>query len=155
MGLAYEDEPSILKHLAYFLKKSHLLEQVKKPTAILFNGGTMKPKSFQTAITNALDLWFPGPPVKVLESASLDLAVARGAAYYGKVRRGLGVRIGGGNARGYYLEIDVKDAQQKVTQQALTLLPRGAEEGSRYEPEHLFWLSPNKPIAKACRFLHL
>ena len=33
------------------------------------------------------------------------IAVAHGAAYYGLVRRGQGVRIGGGSARAYYLGI--------------------------------------------------
>jgi len=41
--------------------------------------------------------------VKELGGTDLDLAVARGAAYYGLVRRGRGVRIRGGTARAYYL----------------------------------------------------
>ena len=145
MGLPYENEPNILKHLAHFLKQSAVTP--KKPDYILFNGGAMKPTQFQEAMTNALDQWFSGNPIQVLETASLDLAVGRGAAYYGKVRRGLGVRIGGGTARGYYLEVEVKDQQKQSTKQAITLLPRGCEEGSSYEPEHTFWLTPNKPIA--------
>ena len=39
----------------------------------------------------------------MLTNASLDLAVAFGAAYYGVVRRGGGIRIGGGTARSYYV----------------------------------------------------
>ena len=38
--------------------------------------------------------------------ADLDLAVARGAAYYGLVRRGKGVRIRGGTARAYYVGVE-------------------------------------------------
>ena len=42
----------------------------------------------------------------VLDNQRLDLAVARGAAYYGMVRRGLGVRIAAGLARTYYIGVE-------------------------------------------------
>src|SRR5206468_1755512 len=58
-----------------------------------------------------------------LEAESLQLAVARGAAYFGLVRRGLGVRIGGGAARTYYLGLGGEPAT------ALCIVPRGMEEG--------------------------
>ncbi len=129
VGLPYEREPSITKHLAAFLSHS------SKPTHLLFNGGAMKPRAFQERIINSLDKWFPdGKPVQILPSSSLDLAVARGAAYYGKARRGEGIRIGGGIPRGYYLEID----EERV----VTLLPRGSE---NVTSEHTFSLLPNTP----------
>lgn len=140
MGLPYEDEPSITKHLATFLN-SHT--EPVKPDYVLFNGGTMKPVVFQNAILHSLKQWFPEKDPKLLQSQSLDLAVARGAAYYGKVRRGMGVKIGGGAARGYYLAVEVGGGSTK----ALTLLPRGSEEGAAYEPQETFWLMPNTPIA--------
>ena len=45
----------------------------------------------------------------VLDNDRLDLAVARGAAYYGMVRRGLGVRIAAGLARTYYIGVEGKE----------------------------------------------
>ncbi len=42
----------------------------------------------------------------VLENDRLDLAVAHGAAYYGLVRRGHGVRIAAGLARTYYIGVE-------------------------------------------------
>jgi len=42
----------------------------------------------------------------VLDNDRLDLAVARGAAYYGMVRRGEGVRIAAGLARTYYIGVE-------------------------------------------------
>ena len=42
----------------------------------------------------------------VLDNDRLDLAVARGAAYYGMVRRGQGVRIAAGLARTYYIGVE-------------------------------------------------
>lgn len=147
MGLPYANEPSITKHLAHFLSSNAGDDrQPKKPDFVLFNGGAMKPSLFQQAILNNLKEWFPEKCVQVLPSYNLDLAVARGAAYYGKVRRGMGVRIGGGMARGYYLLLDTKDQQGVVIKKALTLLPRGSEEGDSFEPETTFQLKSNIPV---------
>lgn len=148
MGLAYESEPSITKHLARFLwQSSNGTEKIKSPDFVLFNGGTMKPQLFQEAVMASLNSWFPHKKVAQLSSYNLDLAVARGAAYYGKVRRGIGVKITGGAARGYYLGLDSQANQGEIVRQALTLLPRGADEGARYEPEHTFLLRPNIPVS--------
>lgn len=142
MGLPYEEDPSVTKHLAYFLKQSAYDSDVKCPDYVLFNGGSMKPRAFQDGIMQSLQQWFPNNHPEVLETVSLDLAVARGAAYYGKARRGHGVRIGGGAARGYYLELEMEGKAK-----ALTLLPRGAEEGDKFEPEQTFYLRPNIPVS--------
>lgn len=144
MGLPYEDEPSITKHLAHFLQQAHYLE--KGVDYVLFNGGTMKPLSFQQAIYQSLCRWFPHKTPTMLASAGLDLAVARGAAYYGKARRGLGVAIGGGLPRTYYLKVDVKNEVGQFVHKALTVLPRGAEEGATFQSELNFMLRPNTPI---------
>lgn len=147
MGLPYEDEPSITKHLAHFLQQAHYFENNKKIDYLLFNGGTLKPESFQHAIERAINSWFPHSSLKCLASTSLDLAVARGAAYYGKVRRGFGVAIGGGLPRSYYLKIDVKDPSGQMKSQALTLLPRGSQEGRVFQSTQVFALRSNTPVA--------
>jgi molecular chaperone DnaK (HSP70) len=147
MGLPYEDEPSITKHLAHFLRQARYLDKGKGIDYILFNGGTLKPEIFQEALEQSLMTWFPQTPLQRLSSASLDLAVARGAAYYGKVRRGFGVAIGGGLPRTYYLKIDVKNANEQIISQALTLLPRGSQEGRVFQPQQIFALRPNTPVA--------
>lgn len=135
MGLPFEEEPSILNHLAVFLRQAGVV-----PTALLFNGGAMKPKAFQEAVYNALKRWFPEIACKRLESESLDLAVSRGAAYYGKVRAGLGIRIRSGLPRSLYLAVG---GEEKV----LTLLARGAEEGTTFSPEKPFLVKTNEPVA--------
>lgn len=135
MGLPFEEEASILNHLAAFLKQAGVT-----PTALLFNGGAMKPQAFQEAVHNALKRWFPETACKRLESESLDLAVSRGAAYYGKVRAGLGIRIRSGLPRSLYLAVG---GEQKV----LTLLARGAEEGTTFSPEKPFQVKTNEPVA--------
>lgn len=148
MGLPYEDEPSITKHLASFLKQAQCLEDNSSGVDyLLFNGGTMKPLSFQSAILESIKTWFPHKTPKLLPSINLDFAVARGAAYYGKVRRGMGVAIRGGLPRTYYLEVEVRDAKGVSDTKALTLLPRGAEEGHVFQSTQTFSLRANTPVA--------
>lgn len=149
MGLPYENEPSITKHLARFLEENGKDGQrIRiKPDFILFNGGAMTPPLFQKAIVDCLNSWYPEKRVEVLNSYNLDLAVARGAAYYGKARRGLGVKIGGGLARGYYLVLDAKDQTGAIEKKALAIMPRGSEEGKVFEPENTFMLMPNTPVS--------
>lgn len=137
VGLPYAEEPSIIKQLAFFLARSG----ARPPTHVLFNGGALKPSIFQNAILEALQNWFPDYKPQTLSSVSLDLAVSRGAAYYGKARRGQGIQIGGGASRGYYLAID-----QQGEHKALTLLPKGSVEGSVYEPAEVFWVQPNRAV---------
>ncbi len=79
----------------------------------------------------------------------LDLAVARGAAYYGLVRRGRGIRIRGGAARAYY--VGVETAMPAVPGmppplKALCVVPLGMEEGSELElPGQEFGLVVGEP----------
>jgi molecular chaperone DnaK (HSP70) len=147
MGLPYEDEPSMTKHLAHFLQQAHYFDSGKGIDYILFNGGTLKPEIFKEAFEQSLISWFPHKPLQRLSSVSLDLAVAKGAAYYGKARRGFGVAIGGGTPRTYYLKIDVKNASGQITSKALTLLPRGSQEGREFHPTQIFALRPNVPVS--------
>src|SRR5262249_58073962 len=81
-----------------------------RPDAILFNGGALTPEIVRRRLVDVVSSWFeddPGPAYspRVLSNASLDLAVAQGAAYYGVVRRGGGIRIGGGTARAFYVRV--------------------------------------------------
>ena len=66
-----------------------------------------------------------------LENPRPELAVAMGAAYYGLVRLGEGVRVGAGSPRAYYVE--VAGAASEPTDpdviKAVCLIPRGTEEG--------------------------
>ena len=142
MGLPYEDEPSITRHLAHFLQQARYLDRPDGIHYLLFNGGTLKPEIFQQALEQSLKDWFPQTPLQRLSSASLDLAVARGAAYYGKARRGFGVSIGGGLPRTYYLKIEVKEGDGKTKPQALTLLPRGSRKGGNSIPCKSFRCGP-------------
>src|SRR5262249_39609492 len=75
-------------------------------------------------------------PVDVLDSADLDLAVAVGAAYYGRARAGKGLRIKGGASRAYYVgieraELAVPGVAPRVD--AVCIAPLGMEEGTDIE----------------------
>ena len=77
-----------------------------------------------------------GRDVTVLGGADLDLAVALGAAHFGEVRRGKGVRIRGGTARAYY--IGIESAMPAIPGfappvKALCVALQGLEEGSTVE----------------------
>ena len=83
-------------------------KKLSGPTALLFNGGVFKADPLRARVNAILDDWGRGGsgPVKVLENKDMDRAVSRGAAYYGLVRRGKGVRIRGGAARVYYVGVE-------------------------------------------------
>ena len=123
-------------------------KEVPFPDLLLFNGGSLKPEVIQTRIREAVKYWFkedrlPG----VLENPDLDLAVARGAAYYGLVKSGQGVRVGSGSARGYYLAVSGGDGENSQGQ-ALCLLERGVEEGTRINlSQRQFQVLANQPVS--------
>ena len=124
LGLPYAQDPAVTRNLAAFLKRHDA-----RPDAVLFNGGAMKAAMVQDRLVETLGDWFGFEPI-VLESRSLDLAVALGAATYGLVRAGQGVRIRGGTARAYYVGVSGGDPQQRRRrQQGVCLIPFGVEEG--------------------------
>ena len=129
LGLPYAADAAVTRHLAAFVG-AH-----RKATAVLFNGGVMKAKLLQRRIIETLDGWSDSPEddLKLLSGTDLDLAVAEGAAYYGLVRRGKGVRIRGGTARAYYLGIESSAPAvpgMSPPLRALCVAPFGMEEGT-------------------------
>jgi molecular chaperone DnaK (HSP70) len=127
MGLPYAQDAAITRHLAEFLARHG-----RMPTALLFNGGVMKADLVRGRVTEVVSSW-AGRDVRVLAGNDLDLAVAHGAAHYGLVRRGQGVRIRGGTARAYY--IGIESAMPAIPGfappvKALCVAPTGMEEGS-------------------------
>jgi hypothetical protein len=97
-----------------------------------------KASAFRERLTQVLASWFAndgsGSAPKLLEGNNdLDFAVARGAAYYGAVKRGRGVRIRGGAPRSYYVGIEtaglaIPGAPRPL--RALCVVPFGMEEGT-------------------------
>jgi hypothetical protein len=130
LGLPYAADAAVTRHLAKFLAD----QGGATPTAVLFNGGVMKGTALRERILEVLASWSGEKAApRLLEGTDLDLAVAHGAAYFGLVRRGRGVRIRGGTARAYY--IGIESALPAVPgfeppQKALCVAPRGMEEGT-------------------------
>jgi molecular chaperone DnaK (HSP70) len=130
MGLPYVSDPAVTRHLAGFLKR-HLQEGV--PEAILFNGGVFQPAALRDRVIEVLQHWYATPdrPYQplVLSNASLDLAVAWGAAHYAWLRQTGGRRIGGGTARSYYVGIASDGQPAAATATVLCVVPQHLEEG--------------------------
>ncbi|MBS0345846.1 MAG: Hsp70 family protein [Proteobacteria bacterium] len=167
LGLPYAQDAAITRHLAAFLGRQ--LDATAElegfagaqaanasflhPTAVLFNGGVLKSELIAGRVLDILNGWLASEgaaPARLLGGADLDLAVARGAAYYGYVRRGRGVRIRGGTARAYYVAVEsampaIPGMEPPV--QALCLAPFGMEEGTDAAlPEQEFGLVVGEPV---------
>ena len=149
-GLPYASDPVVSKHLARFLTSS--LQNVKAsdklaalvgdragtqaliPTAVLFNGGEFKAAPIRERVLELLASWNGGQAVRELKGFQPDLAVAQGAAVYGRHRAtGKGMRIKAGAARSYYVGLEssmpaVPGLRPPV--KALCVVPQGMEEGT-------------------------
>lgn len=159
-GLPYAPDAAVTKYLAQFLTAHRYVAlegdeappansaaDPARPDIVLFNGGVFASPLLQQRIITSLENWFrksdPQWTPLVLENERLDLAVARGAAYYGMVRRGEGVRIAAGLARTYYIGVEQADG----TTRALCLLPAGIEPGQEIDlTQHQFQLLVSQPI---------
>jgi hypothetical protein len=153
LGLPFAQDAAVTRHLAAFLgRQAAALDALEgfagrtdpgagflHPTAVLFNGGVFKSGILAERTIATVNGWLAGEsaqPARLLTGADLDLAVARGAAYYGYVRRGRGVRIRGGTARAFYVAVEsampaIPGVEPPI--QALCVAPFGMEEGTEAE----------------------
>jgi hypothetical protein len=149
-GLPYASDPVVSKHIARFLGRS--LQNVKAseklaalvgagsgtealiPTAVLFNGGVLKAAAIRARVLDLLASWNGGQPVRELQGFEPDLAVALGAAIYGRHRAtGRGIRIKAGAARSYYIGLETSMPAipgYKPPVKALCVVPQGMQEGT-------------------------
>jgi hypothetical protein len=142
-GLPFTSDSEIPRHLAAFLARHDVT--LRSQDAVLFNGGVFTPAALRERMTAVLAAWSGDAPV-VLHSAGLQDAVARGAAYYGLVRRGRGVRVSAGSARACYLGLGPAD--DPADERLLCVQGRGMEEGEVVrveEPE--FEVLANQPVS--------
>ena len=172
LGLPYAQDAGMTRHLAAFLARQvgalaklggdqplsaqfalNANATFLHPTAVLFNGGVFKSPLLVERVMTTLCSWLAADgaePARLLEGADLDLAVARGAAYYGFVKRGRGVRIRGGTARSYYIAVEsampaVPGLEPPIS--ALCVAPFGMEEGTNAPlPEQEFGLVVGEPV---------
>ena len=173
LGLPYAQDAAVTRHLAAFLTRQRgATAEIEgfgdgteggtdtagsasflHPTAVLFNGGVLKSHLIAERLLGILNGWLEAEgaaPARLLGGADLDLAVARGAAYYGYVRRGSGVRIRGGTAQAYYVAVEssmpaIPGFEPPI--QALCLAPFGMEEGTDAGlPAQEFGLLVGEPV---------
>lgn len=156
VGLNYTADPVISKHLARFLVNSRrnvdsgmaLGAEITTcqshdqgtdfifPSAILFNGGIFKADAVRQRIMDLIQSFCPDQPLRQLNNETPDLAVARGAAGYGRtVARKEGIRIKAGTARSYYLGLQsampaVPGLKPRL--KGVCIVPQGMEEGTEY-----------------------
>ena len=166
LGLPYAADAAVTKHLARFLSQqsqnSPEAENIRRgssglacPTHLLFNGGVMKAAELRKRTLEVLNGWLTDEGFEALASANildapdLEHAVARGAAYYGRARRGHGVRIRGGVSRTYYVGIESAMPAvpgMEAPLKALCVAPFGMEEGTEASvPEREFGLVVGEP----------
>ncbi|OGQ16765.1 MAG: hypothetical protein A2138_25110, partial [Deltaproteobacteria bacterium RBG_16_71_12] len=154
LGLPFEKEPAITRHVAGFLRRhaeaaaaagARVVDGMARPDAVLLNGGVFKSPQIRKRLLDTVASWV-GAEVAllggVLHGDALDLAVARGAAQYGLVRRGKGLRIGGGSPRAYFVGVGDEAGKPR----ALCVVPKGLHEGERIEVDRTFRLVLDRPV---------
>jgi molecular chaperone DnaK (HSP70) len=157
LGLPYAADPGITRHLAAFLRGDE--ERPVRPDLVLFNGGFFTPDELRGRVEDVLASWFEandlGWAPRVLVNQSPATAVADGAAYFGLVRHGHGMRIGGGSPRSYYIGLRRAESTEAgdgspgdAEIQAVCILPHGTEEGATLDlTDRKFFVSSNQVIA--------
>lgn len=153
-GLPYVSDPAVSRHIAAFLtlhaQTSHEAlgerapagDNIPIPDAILLNGGIFNSPLISRRLLDILAQW-RGKPLLQLQNAHTDLAVARGAVAYAMARHGKGIRIGGGSARSYFIQV----AADQKSQQAVCILPRGTEESHPIQlNKRVFALRTGEPV---------
>jgi molecular chaperone DnaK (HSP70) len=150
LGLPYETEPAITKHLAGFLTRAadERWQGAARPDAVLFNGGFFTPALARTRVVDVLHAWSGVRPT-VLENERPEAAVAIGAAFYSRLRedpdaaRRLLIRAG--SARAYYIGLQTSGTPDGPT--AVCVMPRATQEGTTLLLEHPFTVTTNQPVA--------
>jgi hypothetical protein len=175
LGLPYESDPAVTRHLARFLARAglpgtevpaprrasnteagtegpppHGSGAERRPNVILFNGGFFTPGVARDRIVQAMTAW-SGEAPRVLPVDRPEAAVALGAAYYGHLRalpeamRRALIRAG--SARSYYLGVHgPSDDVSDV--RAVAVLPRGVQEGTQVDlSTRVFTVLTNRAVA--------
>jgi hypothetical protein len=128
-GLPYASDGAVTRHLAQFLRGRPRVD------AILFNGGSLRPELLRDRICRQIAIWQGGLPPLALENAHPELAVARGAARFGKILDHGTARIEAGAARAVFLEVlrRTPDSAEQDRPALVCVLPHGASPEQRFE----------------------
>ena len=149
LGLKYETDPAISKHVVEFLRKAkanlgsnedemvslRVDGELLLPNKILFNGGVFKSKAIRKALLDSLGSICSGDLYE-LSGANYDLAVSRGASYFAKMSEtGKGIKIKAGSSRSYYLGVESSEMAMPGFEppvEGLCVVSMGTEEGTSH-----------------------
>jgi actin-like ATPase involved in cell morphogenesis len=169
LGLPYETDPAITRHLAAFLARAAAGtanaaaggdvdgpaivdvagRAMVRPDLVLFNGGFFTPEAARDRVVQALAAWFGDAP-RVLTTSNLESAVATGAATYARLRASVGrplPMVKAGSGRAYY--VGLRAAGRDEATPAVCVVARGTEEGTEIRLEHPFTVATNQAISFA------
>jgi hypothetical protein len=173
LGLPYETDPAITRHLAAFLARAaagtaratadplgdtvgpRVVDvagrRMIRPDLVLFNGGFFTPAAARDRVVHALAAWFGDAP-SVLTTSNLESAVAVGAATYARLRAGVGPAmpmVKAGSGRAYYVGLRATSSTTGSDEAtaAVCVISRGTEEGTEIRLEHPFTVATNRPIS--------
>jgi len=152
IGLKFEQDPAITRHLLAFLRESgHNVDSV------LLNGGFFNSEQLVQQIHEQFRLW-QGADVTVLRPVQPQLAVALGAVLYAQAKQAHLLSlisnddpnqapsiIGGGAARSLFLKLD-DSSDEKAQSQAVCVAVVGMEESQPVVLEKEFALAVNQPV---------
>jgi molecular chaperone DnaK (HSP70) len=129
-GLPYASDGAVTRHLADFLRGRPRID------AVLFNGGSLHPEPVRQRICLLVGKWQGGRIPLGLENVDPDLAVARGAALFGRSLHRSAKHIEAGSARSVFLEVLSEQSHENAGQARRSLvcvLPRGASSQQRFD----------------------
>jgi molecular chaperone DnaK (HSP70) len=133
-GLPYAADSAVTHHLADFLRDRPRVD------AVLFNGGSLHASVLRQRLLERIAAWQGGTRPLELENAVPDLAVALGAARFGKLLHGHSSRIAAGAARAVFLQAQNRQAQttpaaanQSASPALVCVMPRNAPAEQLFE----------------------
>ncbi|MCB0324290.1 MAG: Hsp70 family protein [Bdellovibrionales bacterium] len=151
-GLPYAADPALSRHLAAFLQSSmmnvrsnpeladlvgrgrSLDGEVLLPNKVLFNGGVFGSTVLRERVLELLRRWSGNDGICALVGEEPELAVAKGAAAYARLREsGEGLRVRAGTARSFYLGVETSMPAvpgYRPPVKGLCIVPQGIEEGT-------------------------
>jgi molecular chaperone DnaK (HSP70) len=160
LGLPYEADPAITRHLAAFLVRSAAVlpnehraivssggRRLIRPDLVLFNGGFFIPAVARERVGQTLSAWFGATP-RLLVTPDAATAVAVGAATYARLRAGAarrGALVKAGSGRAYYVGVNAPGEDGTV--ETVCVLARGAEEGTEQAFDRPFSVVTNRPVS--------
>ena len=128
-GLPYAADGAVTRHLADFLRDRPRVD------AVLFNGGSLHAAVLRQRLLDQIAAWQEGARPIELDNAEPELAVARGAARFGKLLHGHAGRIAAGAARAVFLAVQTAPAvaTEALPPALICVLPSNAAAEQAFE----------------------